>query len=50
MQWNWMKDKIISKEFWIYWDKGENNKADYLKNYFPPSHNKVTRSTFVIDP
>ena len=31
IQWNRMKDKILSKELWVYCDKGDNNKSDYVK-------------------
>ena len=28
MNLHWMKDRILQKEFWIYWDKGYRNSGD----------------------
>jgi hypothetical protein len=42
MQWNWLCDKATHKKLQIYWDKGENNQADYFTKHHPPTKHHLS--------
>ena len=38
MRYHWVKDRATQKQFLVYWDKGENNLADYSTKHHPSWH------------
>ena len=40
VQYHWLIEQQNKKNFKIYWDKGENNLADYHTKHHPPQHHK----------
>ena len=36
----WVKYIIKRKQFFLFWDRGKNNKADYFTKHFPPKYYK----------
>ena len=34
----WVKDRVTTKELYIYWKAGDDNFADYFTKHFSPSH------------
>ena len=50
MRYNWLRDKsVIMKLFRIYWQKGDDNLADYFTKHHPPSHHRHMRPTYIQD-
>jgi hypothetical protein len=49
MRWNWLREKATHKQLRIYWDKGQNNNADYFTKHHPPSHHIVQRPRYVLN-
>ena len=47
MKFHWMKDRILQKQFRVYWDKGVNNWADYFTKHHPPKHHKLMRPKYI---
>ena len=47
MKFHWMKDRIEQQQFWVYWDKGINNWADYFTKHHPPKHHKLMRPKYI---
>ena len=45
-----MKDRIKRKQFYLFWDKGKNNRADYFTKNFPPKHHNEIRYTYLHPP
>ena len=43
MRLNWLKDRVQQKQFYIFWDRGSNNMADYATKHFPPSYHQKIR-------
>ena len=41
MRFYWMKDRIIKKDFFVYWKPGSQNMGDYLTKHHPPHHHRV---------
>ena len=37
MKMHWLRNKYIIKKIQVYWDKGDNNDADYFTKHFLPS-------------
>jgi hypothetical protein len=50
MRYHWMKEKLVEKIFRVYWDKGSNNGGDYFTKHHPPTHHKIERPKYVVDP
>ena len=48
MNYHWLSDQSKLNKFYIYWDKGINNKADYPTKHHPPSHHKHVRPTYIL--
>ena len=46
----WVKDRIKRKPFFLFWDRGTNNKADYFTKHFPPKYRKQIRPTYLHRP
>jgi hypothetical protein len=49
MRWNWLRDKTTHKQLRIFWDKGQNNQADYFTKHHPPTHHRVLRPKYVLN-
>ena len=49
MRWNWLRDEATKEQLRIYWDKGENNDADYFTKHHPPSHHLAMRPKYVLN-
>jgi hypothetical protein len=49
MRWNWLRDKATHEQLQIYWDKGENNQADYFTKHHPPKHHLSMRPKYVLN-
>ena len=47
MRLHWLKDRVRQKHFYIFWDKGANNMADYATKHFTPSYHQKIRSLYV---
>ena len=48
MRLNWLKDRVQQKQFYIFWDRGSNNMADYATKHFPPSYHQKIRPLYVL--
>ena len=48
MRLNWIKDQVSQKQFYIYWDKGTNNMADYSTKHFAPSYHQRIRPSYIL--
>ena len=46
MHYHWLSEQRKLGSFKIYWDKGENNIADYHSKYHPPSYHQKVRSKY----
>ena len=44
---NWI-DRITQSQFYIYWDKGSNNHADYYTKHWPASYHQQIRPTYIL--
>jgi hypothetical protein len=49
MRWNWLRHKDLHAQLRIYWDKGENNRADYFTKHHPPTHHQIMRPQYVLN-
>jgi hypothetical protein len=49
MRWNWLRDKTTHDKLRIYWDKGQNNQADYFTKHHPPTHHLAMRPKYVLN-
>jgi hypothetical protein len=49
MQWNWLRDKTTHQQLCIYWDRGQNNDADYFTKHHPPTHHLAMRPKYVLN-
>eukprot|EP00957_Ditylum_brightwellii_P098421 7498453-Ditylum_brightwellii.AAC.1 len=41
MQHHWLREATVRKALEIYWDKGDNNDADYYTKHHFPTHHKL---------
>ena len=46
MRYFWVQDRVNQKHFWIYWDRGLQNLADYFSKHHPTSHHRVMRPIY----
>ena len=46
----WAKDIIKRKQFFLFWDRETNNKADYFTKHFPPKYHKQILPTYLHRP
>ena len=49
MRWNWLRDKSTHDMLRIYWDRGQNNQADYFTKHHPPTHHLSMRPQYVLN-
>ena len=49
MRYYWLRDRQEQKQFDYYWDKGDNNEADYYTKHHTAKHHRETRNKYVID-
>ena len=47
MRYHWIRDQQNQKNIKVYWDKGENNNADYFTKHHAPSHHKKMRPKYL---
>ena len=47
-EYHWLCDQQTLNNFYIYWDKGSNNKADYQTKHHAPSHYKNIRPIYIL--
>ena len=47
MRYHWIRDQQSQKNINVYWDKGQNNIADYFIEHHAPSHHKRMRSIYL---
>ena len=47
MRFHWLRDRIVQKNFKIYWDRGINNQADYHTKHHPTKHHIHLRPMFL---
>jgi len=45
MRYHWLRDRQTKQQFRIYWDKGENNYADYFTKHHPTKYHQLIRQT-----
>ena len=43
MKFYWITDRVMIKQFLIYWDAGVNNIADYFTNHFSSTYHHIIR-------
>ena len=48
MRYHWLQDRVKSKDFYIYWDKGKINRADYHTKHFSPSYHQEQRKHYIL--
>ena len=48
MRYHWMRDKEVSKLFRYYWERGENNHADYFTKHHPLRIHQKQRSKYIL--
>ena len=48
MRYFWLKDRITQQQFFIYWDKGSNNHADYWTKHWSPTYHQTICSTYIL--
>ena len=48
MRYFWLKDRVSQSEFFIYWDKGSNNHADYWTKHWPAKYHQQIRPTYIL--
>ena len=48
MQYHWLRDPVLRKEFIVLWEKIIENKADYYTKHFAPMHHVQMRQTSFI--
>ena len=48
MRLNWIKDRVLQKQFYIYWTKGSKNLADYFTKHFSPSYHQNIRPLYLL--
>ena len=44
----WIKDRVIGKEFYIYWSTGAHNFADNFTKHFSPFYHQQTSPTYIL--
>lgn len=50
MRFYWIRDRVRKGQFYIYWRKGADNKADYFTKHHPVQHVKSKRYEYLHDP
>ena len=47
MRYHWIRDQQSQNKIKVYWDKGQNNKADYFTKHHAPIHHKRMRKIYL---
>ena len=47
MRYHWIREQQNQNNIKVFWDKGENNKADYFTKHHPPIHHKRMRKIYL---
>ena len=47
MRYHWIRDKQNHQQIKVYWDKGQNNMADYFTKHHNPTHHKKMRPIYL---
>ena len=47
MRFYWVKDRVMQRQFLVYWESGKTNRGDYFTKYVPPRHHVDVRSTYL---
>ena len=48
MNFHWLSDQSKLGNYYVYWDKGANNRSDYHSKHHPPSHHRTERPTYIL--
>ena len=48
MKYHWMRNKSTIKDIRYFWDRGENNQADYFTKHHPPNHHLKMRRKYIL--
>ena len=48
VRYHWLSEQQRNKKFNIFWDKGENNLADYHTKHHPPSYHQKVRRKYIL--
>jgi hypothetical protein len=46
MRYYWTRDQVEQQQFYIHWNKGTDNYADYFTKHHPPSHHQAMRPSY----
>ena len=49
MRFHWLRDRVNQLQFRIYWEKGEDNLADYFTKHHPSEWHRRMRPKYVLD-
>ena len=49
MRFYWLRDRVRQLQFFIYWARGPNNKADYASKNHPTKHHIAVRPQYVLN-
>ena len=50
MRFHWIRDRTAQKQYLIYWEPGQVNKADYFTTNHPVKHHKQILAVYIHDP
>jgi hypothetical protein len=50
MRFHWLRDRVRQQHFFVYWQSGATNLADFFTKRHPASHHRQMRRYFVHDP
>ena len=48
VRYHWLTKRQANEDFNIYWDRGENNLADYHTKHHNPTHHKNVRQNYIL--
>ena len=48
MNFHWISDQSKLNNFYIHWDHGKDNKADYHTKHHPPNHHRMMRDKYIL--
>ena len=48
MNFHWISDQAKLNKFYVYWDKGQNNKADYVTKHHTPNYHRQIRPVYIL--
>ena len=50
MRFHWMQDRIIQRQFEVFWKPGPTNLGDYHSKHHPVAHHQQVRGTNLYEP